>query len=134
WRAEIVGLESGARTDGRVPSVASNRKVSTHFKRAVLRVGTHARHAAILLDQIDRLRPHAQVERRIALAMVGEEIEEVPLRHQRNELAAGRQVGEIRERIRATPKYALMVGAFSCGSLRNSSSRPSSPITSRVEG
>src|SRR5262249_11282934 len=32
------------------------------------------------------------------------------------------------------PKYARMVGAFWCGSLRNSSSRPSSPITSRVEG
>jgi hypothetical protein len=98
-RAEIVGLQSGTRAHSRVPPIASNREVGAHFKRAVGCVGAHARDAAVVLDQVDRLRPHVQMERRIALAVLGEEVEEVPLRHQRDEFAAGRQVGEIRERI-----------------------------------
>ncbi len=32
-------------------------------------------------------------------AVLGKEIEKIPLRHQRNELAAGRQMGEIRKRV-----------------------------------
>src|SRR5262249_45967064 len=111
-----------------------NREVGTHFKRAVWRVGAHARDAAIFLDQIDRLRPHAQMERRIALAVVGEEVEEVPLRHQRNELAAGRQVGEICKGIFVAAEIRADGGRFLVRKLENSSSRPSSPITSRVEG
>src|SRR5499426_4805134 len=41
WRAEIVGLEPGARAYGRVPPVTSNREVGAHLKRTVLRVGEH---------------------------------------------------------------------------------------------
>ena len=96
-RAEILDLQAGALAHGRVPAVAADREVGAHLERAVRRVGAHAGDAAALLDQVDRLGPHAQVEGRIALALLGQEIEEVPLRHQRDELAAGRQVGEIRE-------------------------------------
>ena len=38
---------------------------------------------------------HPQIEGRVALAVVGDKIEEVPLRHQRNELAARRDVTKI---------------------------------------
>ena len=52
------------------------------------------------------------MERRIALAVIGEEVEEVPLRHQRDELAAGRQVGEIRERVRPTAEICADAASF----------------------
>ena len=51
--------------------------------------------APILLDQICRLGLHAQVKCFVALAVLGEEVEEVPLRHQRDELAVRRQVAKI---------------------------------------
>ncbi len=40
---------------------------------------------------------HAQVERLVAPGLPGQEIEEVPLRHQGDEFAARRQVAEIRQ-------------------------------------
>ena len=52
------------------------------------------------------------MERRIALAAIGEEVEEVPLRHQRDELAAGRQVGEIRESISPTAEICADAASF----------------------
>jgi hypothetical protein len=85
-----------------VPSVAAHGEVGTHLERTIRRVGAHAGHAAALLDQVDRLRPHADVERGVALAVLAEKIEKVPLRHQRDELAARRQMGEIREGIFVT--------------------------------
>src|SRR5262249_60363113 len=74
--------------------------------------GPHATDAAVILDQVDRIRLHAQMERRIALAAIGEEVEEVPLRHQRDELAAGRQVGEIRESISPTAEICADAASF----------------------
>ena len=38
---------------------------------------------------------HQQMKVGIALRVLGEEIEKLPLRHERDELAARRQVGEI---------------------------------------
>jgi hypothetical protein len=94
-RADILNAQAGALAHGRVPSVAADGEVGAHLERTIRRVGAHAGHAAALLDQVDRLRPHADVERGIAPAPLAEKIEEVPLRHQRDELAARRQMGEI---------------------------------------
>lgn len=68
---------------------------------SVRRLRPHAGDAAALLDQPGHFMAHAQMEARKALAVVGEEIEEVPLRHQRDELAARRQVTEVDEGERA---------------------------------
>ena len=54
--------------------------------------------ATALLDQIGRLRLHAPVETCIALAVFGQEVEKIPLRHERDEFANGRKMGEIRDR------------------------------------
>ena len=62
---------------------------------AVRRLCTHAGNAPVFLDQIDRFRTHAQVEGWVALAVIGEEIKEIPLRHERNIFAVHRQVVEI---------------------------------------
>ena len=57
--------------------------------------GDQADNAPVLFDQIGRLGLHAQVECRVALAVLGQEVEEVPLRHQRNEFAVRRQMAKI---------------------------------------
>ena len=48
-----------------------------------------------LADQIDDLGVHPQIERRVAPAVLGEEIEKIPLRHEGEELAVRRQVREV---------------------------------------
>ena len=58
-------------------------------------VGDQADDAPVLLDQVGRLGLHAQVERLVALAVLGEEVEEVPLRHQRDEFAMRWQMAKI---------------------------------------
>jgi hypothetical protein len=103
-RTDVLDAQAGALAHRRMPPIAADGEVGAHLERTIWRVGAHARHAAVVLDQVDRLRPHADVERGVALALLGEEIEEVPLRHQCNELAAGRQMGEIREGIFVTAK------------------------------
>ena len=78
------------------PSHADD-EVGADIERPVRRRRAHAGHAAAFLDQIGRFGLHAQMKARIALAVRGEEVEEVPLRHQRDELAARRQMAEVHE-------------------------------------
>ena len=78
-----------------MPSIAADDEVSADGKRAVRRIGPQPDDAAVLHDQIGRLRLHAQVERLVAFALAGEKIEKIPLRHQRDIFAVRRQMGEI---------------------------------------
>ena len=59
------------------------------------RAGTHAGDAAVFLDEIRDFRLHPQMEGGILCSFASDEVEEVPLRHQRDERAAGPQMGEI---------------------------------------
>ena len=77
-------------------SVATNHEVGADRERAVRRLGDQADDAPVLLDQVGRLGLHAQVECFVALALLGQEIQEVPLRHQGDEFAVRRQMAEIR--------------------------------------
>ena len=60
------------------------------------------RSPAPVLDQRDGLRAHAQMERREGLAALSEKVEEMPLRHQGEELGARGQMTEVRKRKIAT--------------------------------
>ena len=59
-------------------------------------VGDQACDASVLLDELGRVGLHAQVECFVTLALLGEEIQEVPLWHQGHEFAVRRQMAEIR--------------------------------------
>jgi hypothetical protein len=48
-----------------------------------------------LLDQFRDVRLHPQIEGRIARALLGQEVEKIPLRHHCNEGALRRQMGEV---------------------------------------
>ena len=81
-----------------MPAVAADDQIGADLQFAVRRLGAQPDNAPALLDQIRRLGAHAQIERRIALAARGQEVEEIPLRHQRDEFAVRRQMRKVGER------------------------------------
>ena len=94
-RSVVIALKPSFLAHGRMASVATDREVGADRERAVRGLGAHADDAPVLLDQVGRLGLHAQVERRVALALLGQEVQEIPLRHQRDEFAVRRQMAEI---------------------------------------
>ena len=58
--------------------------------------------ASRFLDESGHFGSHPQRECRIASRALGEEAQEVPLRHERDEPALRRQMGEVRDRQRQT--------------------------------
>ncbi len=79
-------------------AVGADRQLGAHLERARRRARPHADNARILLDDIGHLGLRAQAKCRASRGTGGEEIEELPLRHEGDELASGRQVREIGDR------------------------------------
>src|SRR5262249_53750317 len=77
-----------------------------NLNRPVRRLGLHAGNLPLFFDESGYLRPHTQVEGRVLLAVLGKEVEEVPLRHEGDEVAAGWQVGEVGDRDRLASDVA----------------------------
>ena len=75
--------------------VTTNHQIGADCERAVRRLRAQPEDPSAFHDQIGGLRLHAQIERLVAPGLLGQKIEEVPLRHQCNEFAARRQVAEI---------------------------------------
>ena len=94
-RAEILDGQAGALAHDRAPAVGADDEIGADLLAAARRLDADADDAAALLDQIGDRGLHAQLEGVERARVVGEEIEEVPLRHQRQELAVRRQVGEV---------------------------------------
>ena len=97
-RAVIVADEAGLVAHGRMPAVAADGERGADRQRAVRRLGAQPDDAAAFLDQVGGFGIHVQMEAFVALALLSEEIEKVPLRHQRHEFAVRRQMGEIGHR------------------------------------
>src|SRR5580658_141879 len=132
--AQIHHLEAGRRAEGRMTAVGGDDELGADLAQALGAPRLDADDAPVLLDQARRRGRHAQLELRVALRRTGEEIEKLPLRHQGDELASRGQMREISQRDLDVADLALELGTSLWGRRRNSSSRPSSWITSRVEG
>ena len=76
-------------------AIAADDKIGADFDTAIRRLCVQADDTPVFFDQIDRLCLHSQIERLIALSVIGDEVEEVPLRHQGNEFAVHRQMFEM---------------------------------------
>ena len=96
-RAEIAYLHAGAFTQGGMAAVGRDAKIGVDLEIALVTVGANPGDPPLLLDQAGRLGRHAQREGRVGLGLLGQKIEKVPLRHQRDELAGRRQVAEVGE-------------------------------------
>ena len=78
-------------------AVAAYGERGGDFDGAFRRVGEDAGGDAVLLDEAGGLPAHAQGEGGEVCGFGGEEVEEVPLRHERDEFGVGGQVGEVGE-------------------------------------
>src|SRR5947208_14630554 len=78
-----------------MPAIATDHEIGAYRQFALRRLRPHAGHDAIARNEIGRFRFHVQMKARIALRVRGEEIQEIPLRHQRDELAAGWHMIEV---------------------------------------
>jgi hypothetical protein len=81
-----------------VPAVGAEREVGADLDGTGFCIRPHADDAAALLYEIGRFRLHHEAEAMVASAVLRHEIEEIPLRHENQELAGGRQSREIRHR------------------------------------
>ncbi len=86
-----------ARTVEWRPSAPITRS-APHFGRALRCFSADSHDAPVLRDQVGRLRVQMQLETGISPRLLRDKIEKIPLRHQRQELAGGRQMGTIGHR------------------------------------
>ena len=78
-----------------MPAVGADHESGTDFEIAGGRRGPQPDHPVAVLQKLVGLRLHAEMEGGKAAPLLGEEIEEVPLRHEGDEAAMGRQMGEV---------------------------------------
>ena len=76
-------------------AVTADHEIGADFQFAVRNLRAQANDAATVGDQVCGFGFHQQVKGRIAPALPGEEIEEIPLRHQRYEFAAHWQMAKV---------------------------------------
>src|SRR6516225_7169143 len=94
-RVQVLDTEAGAFAQGRMTAIAGNGQIGTDFDFTFRRLCAHNTNLPIVENQVGRLRAHPQVESPKAPAVFGQEIEEIPLRHERDEFAMHRQVLEM---------------------------------------
>ena len=78
-----------------MPPVAAEDESARHLQLALQRPHIGADDFAVRGTQRRRFRLHSQIEVGVAPRLCGEEVEKVPLRHERDELGPRRQVREI---------------------------------------
>ena len=89
-RAKICHRETRSLAHGRVTPVGADDEVGADLDRATRAVGVQPDNAIALEDQIVRVGLHPQIKARVAAPLFPQEIQEIPLRHQRDKLADGR--------------------------------------------
>jgi len=70
--------------DHGAPAISTHYQIGPNIYRAGRRVASNAHDPVILFDEASNLGLHLYVERGIAAALFGEEIQEVPLWHERH--------------------------------------------------
>jgi hypothetical protein len=91
----MLTCQSGAVSDHRVAAIGANDQICSHFDWSGWCLSSNAHNPAILVDESRDLSLHSQVERRIAAAFLGEEVEEIPLWHERHEAALRSQIRHV---------------------------------------
>src|SRR5258706_4349237 len=86
-RAEVLDLEAGGLSQRGGVAIGSDRQRGADFDLtpAISHSRTDSHHAIGIGEEAGCLRAHEQAERREGLRVRGEKIEEIPLRHHRNE-------------------------------------------------
>src|SRR4029077_3786934 len=82
-----------------MPAICPQSQIRANFQNSLRRplrgLGENSHNAAIFLDQFRDLGLHAQMKLRVSLCLFRDEVQEIPLRHQRDEFAVRRQVRKV---------------------------------------
>src|SRR5262249_20843691 len=78
-----------------MPSVRADGEQRLDREVLALHARAYAGYAPLALDQTHGLAFHQQSEGRALFPVLGQKVEKVPLRHERNELAACREMREV---------------------------------------
>src|SRR5215470_12295159 len=93
--ANLFDRQTGTVPDRGVATVCTNHQFRADLHRTGWSVSANADDAALLFDQPCDLRLHFQMKRWIAAPLLGQEVQEFPLWHHRDEAALGPEVGHI---------------------------------------
>src|SRR5215469_8867877 len=91
-RPEIDDVEAGSFAYGRVAAVGCNDQIGSDLEFSVVGRRSHAVYAPAFDDEFSNLGLHPELKTVIAPGLLGEEVEEVPLRHKGDEPAMRRQM------------------------------------------
>ncbi len=97
-RADIDRTQPRPRPHRRTAPIRPHHQIGANNERAVRRADMHARDPAGILDQLRDLGLHPQAEPGVPPAFPGEEIQEIPLRHEHDAAGSRRQMREIGDR------------------------------------
>src|SRR5258707_1039416 len=93
-------------------TVRADDQIGAYLKRAIRRGRLHPGDAAVLLQQIDHLGSLLYFESRIARAVFVDEIQKVPLRHEREKTAVRRQMRKVSDRDKVLANLAAQLTHF----------------------
>src|SRR5215472_1594718 len=91
----LFDVQSGAISDGGVTAICTHHEFRADFHRTGRSLPANANDAALLLDQPDDLGLHFQMKGWIAAPLLGQKVQEFPLRHHREKAALSPEVGHI---------------------------------------
>src|SRR5215471_14187750 len=111
-RAQTIDLQPSAFTHRRTAAVSTHRQSRVHFYFARWRLGLHARHRIALDDEVNDFRPHQQLKLWVLPRLLSKEIEKVPLWHEAEKLAVGRQMCEVCQRNKLIANLAADLSDF----------------------
>ena len=80
-----------------MPPISANNEIGAHVEMPARDLGLETDDPIAIPEEVLDLCPHLELEARVELGVIGEEIEEVPLRDKDDEAAARGEVGEIGE-------------------------------------
>ena len=92
---KIARLKLGSLAYSRAASIGPNHETGAHLKFALWRARFNPNNPPVFPKKIGDLRFHANSEVVVLACLTGKEFEKIPLRHEGNEFAAGRKMGEI---------------------------------------
>ena len=96
--AEINHFEGCPFANCGVAPIGAHSQPGPNFERAFRRRRAHSRHSIFFVDEVNHFRLHFQVKRGVALGLLRNKIQEIPLRHEGKKLAVSRQMREVRNR------------------------------------
>src|SRR5262249_21960050 len=92
-----------------VTSIRAHNKIGQKIVLTVRRFYPDTADSLTIEKQIGHFMLHFERERWKFFCLLGKEIQEIPLRHKTNELAVGRQMGEVRQAGEVTVEVTIEV-------------------------